>query len=123
MSPSEKKILIVEDERPLARALELKLAKEGFVVSIATNGQEAIDAISKTTFDIMILDLVMPLYDGFHVLAHVHDNNIPIKIIVLSNLSQNEDIDKAKGLGAKEYYVKSNTPILTLVENVKQALS
>ncbi len=122
MSAKTKKILIVEDERPLSKALELKLAKEGYETAIATDGGDAVKKIKAENFDVAILDLVMPQYDGFHVLEYVHENKVPIKVIVLSNLSQSEDIKKAKAFGAEEYFIKSNTPIVTLVENIKKVL-
>ena len=122
MSAKTKKILIVEDERPLSKALELKLAKEGYETAIATDGGDAVKKIKAENFDVAILDLVMPQYDGFHVLEYVHENKVPIQVIVLSNLSQSEDIKKAKAFGAEEYFIKSNTPIVTLVENIKKVL-
>lgn len=122
MTQSAKKILIVEDEKPLAKALELKLGKEGYETTIAVNGKEATDLLEKGNFSLAVLDLVMPQYDGFHVLEYIHQNKVPIRTIVLSNLSQNEDIEKAKKFGAFEYYVKSNTPIIELVEKIKKAL-
>ncbi len=117
-----KKILIVEDERPLAKALELKLGKEGFITEIALNGEDAIAALAKDNYALMILDLVMPKLDGFHVLQHMKEKKIKLQTIVLSNLSQSEDVKKAKEYGAVEYFVKSNTPIVTLVAEVKKAL-
>ncbi len=122
MPSNTKKILIVEDERPLAKALELKLGKEGYFTTTAINGNEAVAFLEKEKFDLIVLDLVMPQYDGFHVLEYIHEKKIPVRTIVLSNLSQNEDIKKAKDFGALEYYVKSNTPIVELVENIKLAL-
>jgi CheY-like chemotaxis protein len=122
MSTNGKKILIVEDERPLAKALELKLGKEGYETTVAVNGGDAVALLDKGGYDLIVLDLVMPQYDGFHVLEHLHEKNMKIKAIVLSNLSQHEDMQKAKDFGALEYYVKSNTPIVDLVEKVKQAL-
>ena len=123
MSSSAKKILIVEDEKPLAKALELKLSKEGFLTTVAYDGGEAVAFLQKEKFDLMVLDLVMPQYDGFHVLEHVHANNVAIKTIILSNLSQSEDIEKAKKFGAVEYFVKSNTPIVMLIDNINQILN
>jgi CheY-like chemotaxis protein len=118
-----KNILIVEDEKPLARALELKLGKEGFKTKIVGNGEEAIAELKNNTYTLMILDLVMPRLDGFHVLQYVEDEKVKVKVLVLSNLSQSEDIKKAKEYGAVDYFVKSNTPIVSLVAEVKKALS
>jgi DNA-binding response OmpR family regulator len=120
---SSKKILIVEDEKPLAKALELKLGKEGFETKIVGNGEEAITELDTGKYSLMVLDLVMPRLDGFHVLQYVEDEKVKVKTLVLSNLSQSEDIKKAKQYGAVDYFVKSNTPIITLVDEVKKALA
>lgn len=120
---SSKKILIVEDEKPLAKALELKLGKEGFETKIVGNGEEAITELDTGKYALMVLDLVMPRLDGFHVLQYVEDEKVKVKTLVLSNLSQSEDIKKAKQYGAVDYFVKSNTPIITLVDEVKKALA
>jgi CheY-like chemotaxis protein len=113
-------ILIAEDEKPLSRALEIKLSKEGYKVSIATNGDEAISLLDKGRFGLVILDLVMPKKDGFAVLEHLKDKGKTMEIIVLSNLAQEEDFKKAKDLGAKTYFIKSNTPIIELVKYIRE---
>ncbi len=123
MTATSKKILIVEDERPLSKALELKLTKEGYETTVATDGGNAVELLKKGEYALAVLDLVMPQYDGFHVLEYVHENKLNMKVIVLSNLSQTEDVKKAKTFGASEYFIKSNTPIVTLVENIKKVLS
>ena len=118
--PKNKKILVAQDEKPLSKALELKLSKEGFDVSIAQNGEEAISLLVKEDFDVLILDLIMPKKDGFSVLQYLKEKGKKIKTIVLSNLAQEEDFKKAKDLGAKSYFVKSNTPIIELVNYIKE---
>ncbi|MCA9370971.1 MAG: response regulator, partial [Candidatus Peregrinibacteria bacterium] len=60
-----KKVLIVEDERPLAHALELKFSHEGYAVTIATDGAEALKQANSGTYDTILLDLIMPNMDGF----------------------------------------------------------
>jgi DNA-binding response OmpR family regulator len=111
------KILIVEDERAIARALELKLSGAGYDVEVAHNGEEGVQMMGKTKYDLVLLDLVMPVLDGFGVLEKVGNK---FKIIVLSNLGQPEDIEKAKALGAIDFFVKSNTPIIEVVNLVKK---
>lgn len=115
-----KTILIVEDEKPLSRALEIKLTKEGYEVSIANNGEDAINLLADKSFALIILDLVMPKKDGFAVLEFLKSKNKKTEIIVLSNLAQEEDFKKAKELGAKTYFIKSNTPIIELVNYIKE---
>jgi DNA-binding response OmpR family regulator len=117
-----KKILIAEDEKPMAKALKLKLDNSGFEAQIASNGQEAIDMLSKEKFDLVLLDLVMPKVDGFTVLETLKTKKINVPVIITSNLSQEEDAAKAKSLGAKDYLIKSNTPIAEIVDHVKKIL-
>ena len=117
-----KKILICEDEKPLAHALELKMIREGYQVTIALTGQEALTQASTGQFEVILLDLIMPQLDGFSVLQALRDQKIKSAVIVLSNLGQEEDQKKAKELGAVEYYVKANTPIAQIVQRIKQLL-
>lgn len=121
MDKSIKKILIVEDERPIARALELKLISSGFQAEIAKNGTEAVDKIKNGGFDMILLDLVLPEIDGFTILQKAKEEiKTTTPIIVLSNLSQSDDIKKAKALGAMDFLVKSNTPISEIVNKIKK---
>ncbi|OQB08923.1 MAG: Alkaline phosphatase synthesis transcriptional regulatory protein PhoP [Parcubacteria group bacterium ADurb.Bin216] len=113
-------ILIAEDEKPLSRALEIKLAKEGYDVMVASNGEEAIRHLSGKVFDLIILDLVMPKRDGFAVLEYLNKEGMKSSIIVLSNLAQEEDFKKARDLGAMTYFIKSNTPIIELIRYIKE---
>ncbi len=120
-----KKILIVEDERPLAHALEMKLKHEGFAPEVVANGEDALNALEHATeYSLMLLDLIMPRVDGFTVLSEMKRRGIGIPpVMVLSNLGQEEDRRKAKELGAVNYFVKSNTPISEIVSAIKQALA
>lgn len=117
-----KKILIAEDEKPMARALELKLNNNGFEASAVYDGNQAINALEKDKYDLLLLDLMMPEKDGFAVLEEMKTKNITVPVIVSTNLSQEGDIKRAKDLGAKDYFVKSDTPINEVVEHVKKVL-
>ncbi len=120
MPDSQKKVLIVEDERPLAHALQLKLEHEGFTVSVATNGQECLDFLDRQQFDIILLDLIMPVLDGFQVLEQLQHKSNPPAVFVLSNLSQHEDEERVLSLGARKFFIKSDTPLTTIVEEVRK---
>lgn len=117
-----KRVLVVEDERPMAHALELKLNHSGYEAMAVFNGQEALDELNRQTYDLIILDLVMPVMDGFALLRELQTRGKKIPVIVASNLSQEEDAKKAKKLGAKDYFVKSNTPIAEVINHVKKIL-
>lgn len=117
-----KKILIAEDEKPMARALELKLTNFGFIAKSVYDGKEALAEIKKNKYDLLLLDLMMPVIDGFEVLEELKRQKNKLKVIVSSNLGQSEDINRVKKLGAVDYFIKSDTSISEVIEHVKKAL-
>jgi DNA-binding response OmpR family regulator len=118
------KVLIVEDDKFLSNAYRLKFTKVGFEVKIAFDGQEAINILGSFTPDIILLDLVMPVKDGFTVLSELKSNTQykTIPVIITSNLSQKEDIDKAIGLGANDFLVKSDVSMDDIVKKVQAVI-
>ncbi len=122
MNAKQKSVLIVEDEKPLAHALELKLKNAGFTVTVARDGQECLSLLGKGGFDVVLLDLMLPVMDGFQVLAQLRNKpNRPI-IFVLSNLGQLEDERRSLELGAKKFFVKSDTSLSVIVDEVSSLL-
>lgn len=119
MANTTKKILIAEDETSIAKALELKLSKLGYKITIAPNGEEALNYLRKESFNLLLLDLIMPRLDGFGVLEAIKAEKIKVPVLVSSNLGQAEDIKKTQALGAADYVVKSNTPISEIVIKVQ----
>jgi len=117
-----KRVLIVEDEKPLSHALELKLKHEGIETEIANNGEECLDLLSKKHFDVVLLDMMMPVMDGFQVLARIREmaGDKPT-VFALSNLSVHDDQTRVLAAGAKKYFIKSDTPLSMIVEEVKAA--
>jgi len=118
---NQKHVLIAEDEKPLAHALELKLQHEGFTTTVAHNGKECLEFLSAQNFDILLLDLMMPEVDGFQVLEQLSKKDKPPTVFVLSNLSQKEDEDRVLAAGATKYFVKSDTPLSVIVDEVTKA--
>jgi two-component system, OmpR family, alkaline phosphatase synthesis response regulator PhoP len=116
------KILIVEDELPMARSLELKLVNAGFATKIASNGEEALAILNNEKFDLMFLDLIMPKMNGFSVLEELKTRNINMPVVVTSNLKQASDVIEARRLGAKDYFVKSDTALANIVSYTKKLL-
>ncbi len=117
-----KRVLIVEDEKPLAHALALKMGHEGYAVTVAGNGAEGLKEVTTGAYDIVLLDLIMPEVDGFTILQEMQTKGIKIPVLVLSNLGQDEDRERAKKLGAKDYFVKANTPIAEILKKVKEII-
>lgn len=116
----QKRVLIIEDEKPLARALQLKLQHEGLTVTVTHNGQDGLTLLADGQFDVVLLDLMMPVMDGFQVLEKIKELPKKPTVFVLSNLSQREDEDRVIKLGAKKFFVKSDTPLAVIVEEVRQ---
>lgn len=117
-----KKLLIAEDERSIAKALKLKLSLSGFEVDLANNGEEALALMKDKKFDLVLLDIMMPKMDGFSVMEEMKKNKNKTPVIILSNLSQEDDAKRAKELGAVDFFIKSNTPLADIIEKVKKFL-
>lgn len=114
-----RRILVVEDEPDLRDTYELILTTEPYEVSIATNGEQALKLCEKQTYDLILLDLMMPIMDGVGFLEAFQAEEHPkTKIIIISNLSMGEMLSKAMSLGAQRSVVKADlTPkqLLNLV--------
>ncbi|MDN3676937.1 response regulator [Flavobacterium paronense] len=118
-----KKILIVDDEPNIVMSLEYTFKKNNFEVYIARDGQEALD-ILKTQFpDIIILDIMMPLVDGFETIQQIKKNEKlnHCKVIFLSAKNKESDIEKGMALGADAYLTKPFS-LKKVVEQVNQLL-
>lgn len=122
MSDNKKKIMIVEDDVFVMDIYQTKLAQEGFEIIPALNGVEAMEKLQTITPDLMLLDIIMPYMDGLEVLRKVKADerlkNIPV--ILLTNLSQKDDIDKGLGLGANDYLIKSHFTPSEVLEKIKE---
>lgn len=116
------KVLIAEDEKPMAKALQLKLNNSGFVATTVSNGEEAWEALQKEKFAVVLLDIMMPKKDGFGLLEEMRAKKDKTPVIILSNLSQEDDAKKAKALGAAGFFIKSNTPLVDIVSSIKKLL-
>ena len=118
-----KKILIVDDEPNIVMTLEYTFKKSNYEVFIARDGQEALD-ILKTNFpDVIILDIMMPMVDGFATLEQIRkDANLQhTKVMFLSAKNKESDIEKGLELGADAYMTKPFS-IKKVVEKVEELL-
>lgn len=120
-----KYILIVEDDEFISDVYQRKLLLEGFEVALAKDGEEALRTIRERRPDLVLLDIMIPLKDGFQVLSELRvDAGLSdIRVVVMSNLSQGKDIAHAKELGALDYIVKSNIALPDMVQRIRKALS
>ncbi len=120
---NETRILVAEDEPAIAKALELKLTHAGYKVELAADGEEALEKLADGKFNLLLLDLIMPKKDGFGVLEAIQSGKRKVPVIVLTNLGQEEDLERAKKLGATDYFVKADTPIAEVVNHVEDKLT
>ena len=119
---TKKKILILEDEKPLAHALLLKLTHEGYDVVIMDNGETGISTLEKEKFDLVLCDLIIPGMDGFEILETIKTKKLNVPVIVMTNLNQEEDRKRAYDLGAIDFFVKSNNTLSQIVEGIKKKI-
>lgn len=118
-----KKILIVDDEPNIVMSLEYTFKKNNFEVFIARDGQEALDILKLQLPDIIILDVMMPMVDGFATLEQIkQDERLQhCKVIFLSAKNKEKDIEKGLALGANLYVVKPFS-VKKLVEQVQDLI-
>jgi DNA-binding response OmpR family regulator len=113
-----KKLLLAEDERAIAKALQLKLSISGFEIEVVNNGEDALSALKDRKFDLLLLDIMMPKMDGFTVMEEMKKLKNKTPVIILSNLSQEDDAKRAKELGAVDFFIKSNTPLTEIISKI-----
>lgn len=118
------KILFIEDEKHLQDILSRALAREGFEVVQAFDGERGTQLAVDSRPDLIILDLIVPKKDGFAVLEDLKSNpdTSRIPVIVLTNLERSEDVERALAMGALTYLVKTDYELKEIVEKVKKAL-
>ncbi|HDZ49641.1 hypothetical protein LCGC14_1438880 [marine sediment metagenome] len=118
-----KKIVLAEDEPQIARLIEFKLKKEGYQVIWKENGEEALKAIKADKPDLILLDIMMPVMDGYEVLRRVkEDENLKsIPVVMLTARAQEKDVVKGIDLGAEDYITKPFHPA-ELLARVKRIL-
>lgn len=118
------KILIVEDERPLLKALEDKLTSEGFEVLSAVNGRDGLSTALEEKPDLILLDIVMPIMDGMEMLERLRNDDwgSDVPVILLTNLSEGERLTSALKEGVHDYLVKSDWKIEDVVIKIKEKI-
>ena len=120
---NNKKVLVVEDEATLQKALNDVLTQEGYNVLSALDGVSGLDLALKEEPDLILLDIILPKMDGFEVLKKLKEKDSQIPIIILTNLSDINDIQKALDLGATTYLVKADFHLSDVLKKVKEIIS
>jgi len=119
----KQKILVADDEPNIVISLEYLLKREGYAVTIARDGQEALDAIARDQPDLLLLDVMMPKKTGFEVCQEIRLNEAlqHIKILMLTAKGRDTDVAKGMALGADAYMTKPFS-IRDLVQKVAEML-
>lgn len=119
------KILFIEDDQLIVKIYTTRLQADGHTVFSSYNGADGIAIAQKEIPDLIVCDVMMPQMDGFEVLKRLKADEKTRHIIVLmySNLAQEEEMKKAKELGAAEFIVKANISPVELVEKIKGYLT
>lgn len=122
--PNKGLILVVEDDSFLRKLLVQKLTHDGFRILEAEGGKEALEYLKSEVPTVILLDLIMQGIDGFQVLQEIRSNqrtkNVPV--VVLSNLGEQENIDRAKSLGADDYLIKAHFVLEEIVEKISSLI-
>lgn len=124
--PKEKiKILLVEDDSFLLGMYATKFELEGFKVIIAEDGEKAVRAALKELPDIILLDIILPKLSGFEVLKKLKQDpaTAEIPVILLTNLSQKDEVEKGIKMGAEDYLIKAHFMPSEIAEKVKKVLN
>jgi len=124
-SMEKKKILIIEDDSILQKALQEFLIAEGFETLSALDGEEGVKIGKEKKPDLILLDIILPKMDGYEVLKAMKSDestkNIPI--ILLTNLGSLNDVEKALGLGATTYLIKADYKLEEVAKKIKEVLN
>ena len=120
-----KRILLVEDDDALATVYLTRLQAEGYDTRRVANGEEALSAAINYKPDLVLLDVMMPKVSGFDVLDIFRNTpeTANVKVIMLTALSQESDMDRAKALGVDEYLVKSQVVIADVIDRIQKHLA
>ena len=119
------KILLVEDDRFLRELMSQKLIKMGYDLIAAVDGEEGVEKAKSEKPEIILLDIMLPGIDGFGVLTQVKADpgTADIPVIMLSNLGQREDIDRALKIGATDFLVKAHFTPQEIIDKIEQYLN
>lgn len=119
-----KKILFIEDEPALQRAIGKILVDGGYTTLSALDGETGVQLAKKELPDLILLDLVLPKKDGFEVIRELKNDisTAHIPIIILSNLETGRDVERAVALGATTYLIKTNYTLEEVLEKIRNML-
>jgi len=123
MNTNTKKVLIAEDDRTIASAIAQKFALQGFETKVCHDGVECLDVMNNDTFDVILLDIIMPKKTGFDVMGEKSKTKNPLTpVYVLTNLGQDNIAEQAMTMGAVKVFVKTDSPLKEVVGEISGSL-
>lgn len=115
-----RRVLVVEDDPILRDVYQTILATQPYICDIATNGQEALEKCRSNSYDLILLDLMMPVMNGVDFLESYEDiEAMKSKIIILSSLSSGKELERARELGVHKSLVKSDVSPTQLINTIR----
>jgi len=117
-----KKVLLVEDDSFLVDIYTTKLKQAGFSVLTGLDGEEGLKKVKEEKPDLVLLDIVIPVLDGWEFLKRAKKINKDLKVVILSNLGNKGEVEKGLKLGATEYLIKAHHSPSEVIEHVKKIL-
>lgn len=119
-----KKILLIEDEEIIISLLEKKLKDEGYKIIVANHGKEGLEKMKSEKPDLILLDIVMPVLDGFGVLEEMNKSQElkKIPVVIISNSGQPVELGRAKKLGVKDWLIKTEFDPQEVLDKVKKQI-
>lgn len=120
----KKKILIIEDEKTIRFLLSQRLREEGFEVIEVIDGESGLQKLRDEKVDLVLLDIILPGIDGFEVLSKIkaEPSLSSIPVVIMSNLGQQNEIERGLKLGASEFLLKANFTLDEIVSKIKRFL-
>lgn len=119
---SKGKLLLIDDKVELLKVLSERLRLRGYDVTPAGGGAEALEAVARESFDVIILDLVMPVMDGVETLRRLRAQDPGSQILVFSGYATAQEVDQAMALGANDFLAKP-ADLETLMERINLAVA
>ncbi len=121
----KKKILLVEDDPLIVKIYKTRLEEEDFEVEVVSQGEKVVDKLKKNEFDLVLLDIVLPELTGFEILKRIKGEGLleDLKVLILSNLGEKRNVEKASKLGAVSYLIKAHHTPTEVIDEVKKTLS
>ena len=118
----KKKILFIEDDAILLKAVAGALQKENFAVLVAADGETGIKSIEESNPDLVILDIILPRKNGYEIMEYIKQKPelADTPVVVLTNLEGTQDVERMLALGARAFLVKANYTIDEIVEAIKR---